>query len=114
MIRVLIAEDSAVARAYLTYVLEEDPDIEVAGAAKDGAEAVELARRLRPDVILMDVHMPILDGYEATRQIMQSAPTPIVMATASSSKAETRGAFEAFRIAIHYTKPCSGRRSSAG
>jgi two-component system, chemotaxis family, protein-glutamate methylesterase/glutaminase len=95
VIRVLLAEDSAVTRAYLTYLLEEDPGIEVVGAAKNGQEAVELAAGLRPDVILMDVHMPVLDGYEATRKIMELSPTPIVMATASSSQSETRGGFTA-------------------
>jgi two-component system, chemotaxis family, protein-glutamate methylesterase/glutaminase len=95
MIRVLLAEDSAVTRAYLTYLLDEDPAIEVVGAAQDGQEAVDLAARLRPDVILMDVHMPVLDGYEATRKIMELTPTPIVMATASSSQSETRGGFTA-------------------
>jgi two-component system chemotaxis response regulator CheB len=95
VIRVLLAEDSAVTRAYLTYLLEEDPAIEVVGAATDGQEAVDLAASLRPDVILMDVHMPILDGYEATRTIMERTPTPIVMATASSSQAETSGGFTA-------------------
>jgi two-component system chemotaxis response regulator CheB len=95
MIRVLLAEDSAVTRAYLGYLLSDDPGIEVVGAAKDGVQAVEMAARLRPDVILMDVHMPNLDGYEATRQIMETTPTPIVMATASSSQSETRGGFTA-------------------
>lgn len=95
MIRVLIAEDSAVTREYLTWVLGEDPDLEVVGAARNGEEAVELTERLRPDVIVMDVHMPVLDGFDAARQIMERVPTPIVMATASSSSAETRGAFHA-------------------
>jgi two-component system chemotaxis response regulator CheB len=95
VIRVLLAEDSAVTRAYLTYLLSEDDAIEVVGAAKDGQEAVDMAASLRPDVILMDVHMPILDGYEAARKIMESTPTPIVMATASSSRSETRGGFAA-------------------
>ncbi len=95
MIRVLIAEDSAVTLEYLAYVLDGDPDLEVVGTARNGEEAVELATRLRPDVILMDVHMPVLNGYEATQTIMQHTPTPIVMATASSSRDETRGAFSA-------------------
>ena len=82
MIRVLIAEDSAVTREYLKWVLEEDPELEVAGAAHNGEQAVDLAQRLRPDVILMDVHMPVLDGFDAARLIMERVPTPIVMATA--------------------------------
>jgi two-component system chemotaxis response regulator CheB len=95
VIRVLIAEDSAVTREYLKWMLEQDPELEVAGAAHNGEEAVELAQRLRPDVILMDVHMPVLDGFGATRLIMERVPTPIVMATASSSRSETRSAFHA-------------------
>ena len=87
MIRVLLAEDSAVTREYLKWLLEQDPELEVVGAAPDGERAVALAERLRPDVILMDVHMPGLDGFDATRQIMERFPTPIVMATASTSRA---------------------------
>jgi two-component system chemotaxis response regulator CheB len=95
MIRALIAEDSAVTREYLRWLIDEAEGLEVAGVARNGEEAVELAAQLRPDVILMDVHMPQMDGFQATRLIMERHPTPIVMATASSSKAETRGAFEA-------------------
>ena len=95
MIRVLIAEDSAVTREYLRWLIDHAEGLEVAGVANDGEQAVELAERLKPDVILMDVHMPQMDGFQATRLIMERHPTPIVMATASSSKAETRGAFEA-------------------
>ncbi len=95
MIRVLIAEDSAVTREYLLFVMDEDPGLEVVGVACNGEEAVEFAERLRPDVIVMDVHMPVLDGFDATRQIMERAPTPIVMATASSSQSETRSGFRA-------------------
>ncbi|HWK26690.1 MAG TPA: chemotaxis-specific protein-glutamate methyltransferase CheB [Solirubrobacter sp.] len=87
MIRVLIAEDSAVTREYLEWILGQDPELEVAGVAHDGEQALALAERLRPDVILMDVHMPVLDGFDATRLIMERVPTPIVMATASTSRA---------------------------
>ena len=94
MIRVLVAEDSATTRAYVVHLLEEDPGITVVGQAKDGAEAVELAESLRPDVVLMDVEMPRVDGNEATRRIMERAPTPIVMMSAHSRHVEER-AFEA-------------------
>ena len=83
MIRVLIAEDSAVTREYLRWLIDEADGLEVVGVARHGEEAVELAQRLAPDVIVMDVHMPQMDGFQATRLIMERHPTPIVMATAS-------------------------------
>jgi two-component system chemotaxis response regulator CheB len=93
-IRVLLAEDSAVTREYLAAALGEDPAIEVVGAARDGVEAVEMAERLRPDVILMDVHMPRLGGLEATREIMTRFPVPIVLITASFNREDTASSFD--------------------
>jgi two-component system chemotaxis response regulator CheB len=66
----------------LVALLSGDPEIEIAGVAKDGREAVELAKSLRPDVITMDILMPHLDGFEATKRIMVEAPTPIVIISA--------------------------------
>lgn len=97
MIRVLVAEDSAVTREYLVHLLGQDPALQVVGTARDGLEALEQADRLRPDVIVMDVHMPRMNGYEATRQIMARVPAPIVMVTASLSRDEAGVAFEAIR-----------------
>lgn len=69
MIRVAVVDDQALVRAGLRLILESEPDIDVVGEAADGADAVELARRARPDVVLMDVRMPVLDGIEATARI---------------------------------------------
>ena len=68
-IRVVIADDQPLVRAGLRMILDTEPDVVVAGEATTGAEAVELCARERPDVVLMDVRMPVMDGIEATRLI---------------------------------------------
>ena len=73
MIRVLIADDQAVVRAGLAVILGAEADIEVIGEAVDGADAVSLARSLRPDVVCMDIRMPGTDGIAATREIVGDA-----------------------------------------
>ncbi|MEV5747044.1 response regulator transcription factor [Actinoallomurus sp. NPDC052308] len=73
MIRVLLADDQALVRAGFRALLDAQPDVEVVGEAGDGAEAVRLACRERPDVVLMDIRMPVLDGLAATREIVGDA-----------------------------------------
>ncbi|NTV10080.1 MAG: chemotaxis-specific protein-glutamate methyltransferase CheB [Zoogloea sp.] len=82
-IRVLVVEDSLVARDLLVYLFNREASLEVVGTARDGQEAIELTRRLRPDVVTMDIHMPRVDGLEATRIIMETVPVPIVVVSAS-------------------------------
>ncbi len=78
IVRVLIADDQALVRAGFKMILDAEDDLDVVGEAADGIEAVELARRLKPDVVLMDIRMPQLDGIEATRQVVAlGTPEPI-------------------------------------
>jgi len=78
-VKVLVVDDSMFFRRRITEILNADPNIEVMDTANDGAEAVEKACRLEPDVITMDVEMPVMNGVEAVKKIMQLKPTPILM-----------------------------------
>jgi two-component system chemotaxis response regulator CheB len=87
-IRVLIAEDSPTARMLLGALFGRSRDFDVIGEAHNGAEAIEKAIALSPDLIIMDVHMPVVDGLDATKEIMREAPAPILMVSASASVAD--------------------------
>jgi two-component system chemotaxis response regulator CheB len=84
VIEVLVVEDSRVIRDYLVYVLESDPGLKVIGTADSGEAALALLEQRRPDVVLMDIHLPGIDGFETTRRIMCTKPLPIVVCTAST------------------------------
>ncbi|MFF0728352.1 response regulator transcription factor [Streptomyces sp. NBC_01808] len=75
-VSVLLVDDDALVRAGLRAILEAQPDIEVAGEAADGAAVIPLVRQLAPDVIAMDVRMPLMDGIEATRAVLRAFPEP--------------------------------------
>lgn len=95
MIRILIVDDSRVAREFLAYLLTSEAGIEIAGFASNGAEALTAVKYLRPDVVTMDIHMGLMNGYEATRDIMENIPTPIVIVSGSASANESPGVFQA-------------------
>jgi two-component system chemotaxis response regulator CheB len=94
-VRVLIVDDSAVVRELLREIMEVDPGLTVVGMAKNGEEGVRLATEQRPDVITMDIHMPKLNGFEATQQIMHRHPTPIVIISGSLDTTEVNISFQA-------------------
>lgn len=95
MIRILIVEDSPVEQALLTRILNSDPRIRVIGVAEDGEKAVADVERLRPDVVTMDIHMPRLNGFDATRRIMESTPVPIVIVSGSFTRQDADKTFRA-------------------
>jgi two-component system chemotaxis response regulator CheB len=83
MIRVLVVDDSALMRKILSQILQAEGVFDVVGTAADGEEALRCVEELRPDVVTMDIHMPYMDGHEATLRIMQEHPTPIVIISSS-------------------------------
>jgi two-component system chemotaxis response regulator CheB len=97
-VRVLVADDSTTARRLLVELCRRDPDIEVAGEASDGQQAVDLTLRLRPSLVLMDVHMPLMNGIEATKHIMRERPTPIILVTAGTSPSDVEAAMSGLRF----------------
>ncbi len=113
MIRVVVADDSDTVRALLVAILRSDPGITVVGEARTGAEAVELAVRLAPDVITMDIQMPQMDGFEATSEIMSRAPTRILIVSSRASASEVNLSLEATRAGalVVLSKPESPRSS---
>jgi len=98
-IRIVIAEDQAHVRRGAAHLLSLEPDMEVVGQACNGAEAVELAMVLKPDVILMDLHMPVKGGVAATREIIQMLPATQILVLTTLHDDET--VFEAVRAGAH-------------
>jgi two-component system chemotaxis response regulator CheB len=84
-LRILVVDDSVLVRRLLRELLEGEPDVQVVGEAADGREALAMVPELRPDLITLDVRMPVMDGVETTRQIMAYHPTPILILTTSLS-----------------------------
>lgn len=109
-LRILIAEDSLTVRRRLADAFSADPGCAVAGEASDGERAFELCQRLRPDVVTLDLALPVMDGVELTRRIMAHCPTPIVVFSAAENRARglrlldalSAGAVDAMEKPAHY------------
>jgi two-component system chemotaxis response regulator CheB len=95
MIRVLIVDDSATAAQLLCSLFAADPAFSVIGIASNGSDALDMVARLKPSIISMDVNMPDMDGFEVTRQIMSTQPTPIVIVSADESPGQVSMSFQA-------------------
>lgn len=111
-VRVLVVDDSVFFQRRITDILQRDPAIEVIGYAGDGLQAVAAANTLKPDVITMDVEMPVMDGINAVKRIMAAAPTPIIMLSAFTQQGAqaTLNALDA-GAADFLSKPQSGNGS---
>jgi two-component system chemotaxis response regulator CheB len=94
-IRVLVVEDSVTVRKRLIEVLSGDPDLDVVGEGADGKEAIELCQKLRPDVVTLDMMLPVMTGLAATEYIMAHCPTPILIVSASTNRGELFRTYDA-------------------
>ena len=88
MIRILLVDDSAVARRWLSQSLSIEEDLEIIAQGKNGVEAISLVQEHKPDLVIMDMAMPDMDGVEATKKIMEVQPTPVIMLTANVNRPE--------------------------
>jgi two-component system chemotaxis response regulator CheB len=94
-IKVLIVDDSPTARQLLKFIIESDAKMEVIGFAEDGKQAIEMLKSTNPDVVTMDIIMPKLDGFEATREIMSVSPIPIIIISSIYSRGDVQKSFKA-------------------
>jgi two-component system chemotaxis response regulator CheB len=94
-VRVLIVEDSLTVRAHLRTVLADDPGVEIVGEAADGRSAIELCQQLRPDVMTLDMMLPVMTGVAVTEYIMAHCPTPILIVSASTNRGELFRTYDA-------------------
>ena len=78
-IRVLVVDDSAFMRKSISYILESSGEIEVVGTARNGQEGFELVQKLKPDIVTLDVEMPVMNGLDTLKKIMTECPTPVIM-----------------------------------
>jgi two-component system, chemotaxis family, protein-glutamate methylesterase/glutaminase len=93
--RILVVDDSLTARKHLVEVLNADPELEVAGEAGDGKSAIELCRTLRPDVITLDMMLPVMSGVAVTEYVMAYCPTPILVVSSSTNRGELYKTYDA-------------------
>ena len=114
-LRVLVVEDSLTVRKRLCEALSSDSSIEIVAEADNGQRAIELCRTLRPDVVTLDMHLPIMTGLSATEYIMAHCPTPILIVSASTNRGELFKTYDALAAgAVDVLEKPRGDASDAG
>ena len=112
--RVLVVDDSLTVRKYLAEVLSSDSELDVVGEAEDGKQAIELCRTLRPDVITLDMMLPVMSGVAVTEYVMAYCPTPILVVSASTNRGELYKTYDALAAgAVDVFEKASGHEAGA-